>query len=160
MGRKPEATVRRAHVTQAEFGEQWPLIVSEGDLVCAPVNLVLFETGGRQYAVNGSAKGAGYPSIDPIWRDAPRRSNVSPVQRVSEADRRRAFRSVVDCQDRDSNTEHQAQCYTTVAKRYRLTTQEMRQISLEGVSLAWPPLTPPRVSIGPLIDRGLALCGR
>lgn len=158
-GTSSELSRRPGYVSRAEFGAQWPLTVDEGVLICAN-NAVLFETGGRRYAVNGTAKRQGVPPIDPIWRSAPPLFGVTPLERIPEPERRRAFRSLVECQDRGSSTEHDTECYTKSATKHRLAAKEMRQISTEGVSLGWPPLRPTRVNIGPLIDRGLALCRR
>ncbi|WP_318201050.1 DUF2511 domain-containing protein [Streptomyces sp. SCL15-4] len=56
-------------VTSARFTE-WPFTVSAGTLRCRPGDEVTFTApNGTEYAVNGTAKGAGYPSIEPIWAD-------------------------------------------------------------------------------------------
>lgn len=63
-------------VSQAEFGDSWPLTVSSGYLECWKKNAVLFHTGGRTYAVNGTALGwrhqEGWRDIKEIWADDPR----------------------------------------------------------------------------------------
>lgn len=49
---------------------EWPFTVSAGTLRCHSGSEVTFEApDGTEYAVNGTAKGAGYPPIDPIWAD-------------------------------------------------------------------------------------------
>jgi len=159
-----ETKVRAVYVSQDEFGERWPLTVSAGVLLCDQTvsagGAVLFETGGERYALNETAKSLGYPPIDRVWKRTQPRSEFTRVDPVPEPDRRRAFRSLVECQDRDWSAERDKECYTAVAAQYRLSTDEMQQISVEGVSASWPPLTAGRVDIGPLVDHGLALCAR
>lgn len=62
-------------VTQAEFGEQWPLTIPQGQLRCESVAWVLLEADGVTYAVNGTARGhakrAGWADANDIWRDSP-----------------------------------------------------------------------------------------
>ncbi|MFC8429901.1 hypothetical protein [Streptomyces sp. NPDC057253] len=56
-------------VVQSGFSE-WPFTVASGTLRCRSGSEVTFEpAGGPEYAVNGTAKGAGYPPITPIWAD-------------------------------------------------------------------------------------------
>ncbi|MFH9977930.1 hypothetical protein ACH4ND_01455 [Streptomyces sp. NPDC017179] len=56
-------------VTSSQFSE-WPFTVRMGVLRCRNGAEVTFEpSGGTEYAVNGTAKGAGYPSMMPIWAD-------------------------------------------------------------------------------------------
>lgn len=56
-------------VTSTRFGE-WPFTVAAGTLRCRLGSEVTFEApDGAEYAVNGTAKDAGYPSIEPIWAD-------------------------------------------------------------------------------------------
>jgi hypothetical protein len=149
------------YVSRAEFGDKWPLTVEEGVLRCDPrgaLGAVLFETGGRRYAVNGTAKSLGHRPIDPIWRFQTQEFSGTVAQRLTESDRKRIFVEVVKCQDRGSGDEHDRGCKTQAQERNKLTTKELNQIVMEGATLSWPPLTPLRVSIGPLIDRGLSLC--
>ncbi len=56
-----------ATITDADYGEDWPFTVSEGLLKCSQ-NEVTFVSGGVAYAVNGSAKAAGFADIEPIWK--------------------------------------------------------------------------------------------
>lgn len=56
-------------VTSTQFSE-WPFTVTAGTLRCRLGSEVTFEApDGAEYAVNGTAKDAGYPSIEPIWAD-------------------------------------------------------------------------------------------
>ena len=50
------------------------------------------------------------------------------------------------------------ECKAGVQERHDLANEELTQIGAEGVANGWPPLSPLRVSIGPIIDAGLELC--
>lgn len=61
-----------APVSQAEFGDAWPLTIDRGTLRCEPPGAVVFQASdGSDYGVNGIALSQGYPEIDPIWADDP-----------------------------------------------------------------------------------------
>lgn len=74
---KPTTTTRDdpGHVDQADYGDEWPLTVPDGDLRCVDDSSVIFLRGGLTYAVNGLARGSadenGWRLIDEIWRDDP-----------------------------------------------------------------------------------------
>ncbi|MFY4722851.1 hypothetical protein [Streptomyces sp. LaBMicrA B280] len=55
-------------VTASRFKE-WPFTVSAGILKCEGGAVTFEPPGGPRYAVNGTAKDAGYPAITPIWAD-------------------------------------------------------------------------------------------
>ncbi|MEU9405049.1 hypothetical protein AB0E08_04975 [Streptomyces sp. NPDC048281] len=55
-------------VTAARFAE-WPFTVDAGVLECEGGAVTFEPPGGPRYAVNGTAKDAGYPSVMPIWAD-------------------------------------------------------------------------------------------
>ncbi len=59
-------------VSRAEFGDDWPLTVEAGELLCIDQAVVL-DTGGITYAVNGTAKDradeSGWQDIEAIWAD-------------------------------------------------------------------------------------------
>ncbi|HEX2161771.1 MAG TPA: DUF2511 domain-containing protein [Thermoleophilaceae bacterium] len=58
-------------VSRAELGADWPLTVDRGVLSCDGPGVVFTTPDGSEYAVNGTAKGAGYADIEPIWREDP-----------------------------------------------------------------------------------------
>ncbi|MFJ6293209.1 DUF2511 domain-containing protein [Streptomyces griseoviridis] len=59
--------------TRASDVEEWPFTVERGVLRCREGGEVTFTPeGGREYAVNGTAKGAGYPAMTPVWADEPK----------------------------------------------------------------------------------------
>lgn len=69
-GEPAGADPRAAKVTQAQFGDAWPFTVSEGTVRCVDSSSVVFDTGGRTYALNGTAKSqTEFPDFDPIWAD-------------------------------------------------------------------------------------------
>ena len=156
------ATQIRAVISQAAFGDRWPLTVSKGTLMCdrsrRPRIAVVFEADGKWYAVNGTAKDAGYPPIDPIWKITVG-SYANPVTRLSEANRRLIFAALVACEDKGSGRGHALACKKQMRSTYKLTANELARISSEGIELTWPPLTPTRVNLDALIERGVQICG-
>lgn len=48
---------------------EWPFTVDAGTLQCEASAVTFAPPGGPRYAVNGTAKSAGYPDITPIWAD-------------------------------------------------------------------------------------------
>ncbi|MYW08599.1 hypothetical protein GT034_09635 [Streptomyces sp. SID2563] len=65
---EPEDPSGGLAVTASRFTE-WPFTVSAGVLRCEAGAVTFESPGGPRYAVNGTAKGAGYPEITPIWAD-------------------------------------------------------------------------------------------
>lgn len=55
-------------IREEDFGEAWPFRVSEGELNCSRHGVVTFKANGVTYAVNGTAKSAGFARIEPIWK--------------------------------------------------------------------------------------------
>ncbi|MEU0986028.1 DUF2511 domain-containing protein [Streptomyces sp. NPDC005953] len=53
-------------VAAAEFAK-WPFTVDAGLLACRKGLLITFTSDGVEYGVNGTAKDAGYPPVDPLW---------------------------------------------------------------------------------------------
>ena len=69
-----------AYVTAEEFGDKWPFTVNEGRLGCLNTRVsgnlkasdIVFTTGGKTYALNGTAGGSGkYLDVEPIWKNNP-----------------------------------------------------------------------------------------
>jgi hypothetical protein len=63
-----EHLVRGHHaaVTSGDFTD-WPFSAGMGVLRCRAGSAVTFETAGKEYGLNGKAKEAGYPPVDPLW---------------------------------------------------------------------------------------------
>jgi len=79
-----------ASIAESEYGEKWPLTVTEGTLSCKPIGslgIVTFTANGKTYAVNGTAMGQakknGWKEIDEIWKPNPSipgtRINMGPI---------------------------------------------------------------------------------
>ena len=66
-----------ATISKEQFGTKWPLKVNNGIVKCLPIGKgsVVFEAGGKTYAVNGTAKGFakkhGFYPIEGIWLNDP-----------------------------------------------------------------------------------------
>jgi hypothetical protein len=84
------ASAAQKAVKESDFGDKWPLTVSEGVVRCYndhKLQVVTFETSGQVYAVNGTAMSKGLPRIHEIWRPDPRpefakmglRVNIGPI---------------------------------------------------------------------------------
>lgn len=75
-------------ISRADMGADWPLTVEAGVLKYNPAlkvggeavgPMTFIDPHGREWAVNGLAKDAGYPAIDPIW------ANEGSVGKVKNA---------------------------------------------------------------------------
>lgn len=76
-------------VSRSQYGAEWPLTVSSGELRCDGAggvgDAVFIAPNGTEYALNGLALESGYASIDPIWRYEPGlkkydlRVNIGPL---------------------------------------------------------------------------------
>ena len=151
------------YVSRAEFGDAWPLTVGEGVLECdqsrSALGAVVFSAGGRRYGVNGTAKGLGFPAIDPNWRSPIQKLDYPPLARIPEGRRRRISQASWPARRRDR---HGGRRGLLGPSRFYLQTVEVGTNARhygrdpDGVATShadW-------VSIGPLIDRGLKLCAR
>lgn len=67
------APTDRRTVRKEDYGDAWPFTVESGVVRCvAPRNEVVFSSGGKAYAVNGTAKANDlYADIGSIWKDDP-----------------------------------------------------------------------------------------
>ena len=116
----------------------------------------------------------GHAAIEPIWREAPLKLDVTPVERLTEAVRREFFAATVECEDganrdaerRTDDLDKQIAlsrqlgdaCKDQLRSRYKVTEAEAERIGQEGATSSWPPRTPMRVNIQPIIQAGLQLC--
>ena len=66
-----EPPERGVLVSAAEYGDRWPLTVSEARVELIGSSVAVLHAEGRTYALNGTAQSRGYPRIDPIWRNNP-----------------------------------------------------------------------------------------
>jgi hypothetical protein len=69
-------------LTASQFGAKWPLTVKQGFVRCEDGS-VIFNAGGTEYGVNGTAKDEGFEEIEAIWKKDPdipgARLDISPV---------------------------------------------------------------------------------
>jgi len=161
-------------ISSGEYGKKWPFSVERGILSCEN-NEVLFTANGTTYGVNGTAKGRGRPGIEAIWKKESIDGRVVVLDRLPEDQRQTIFLLTVACEDsgereaerRTTDARKQVElsrelsdaCKTQLRSQHKLTPDDARQISNEGLAKSWPPLSPRRVNIGPIIDDGLRLCG-
>lgn len=79
------APTDRRTVRKEDYGDTWPFMVDQGIVRCvAPKNEIVFSSGGKAYAVNGTAKANDlYGDIRQIWRDNPAiegtKIDISPI---------------------------------------------------------------------------------
>jgi hypothetical protein len=160
-GPAPDQT--RRQISRSEFGDTWPFTVESGELACVgPGKNVVFTTGGTTYGVNGTARSR-YPTVDPIWKEQPLEEELGTAKwlhRLPEEQRRTVFVAIVGCEDgaKKAGEREEDRCKAALRRRETLTEDELQQISTEGSMKGWPPLTPTRMNIGPIIQAGLALC--
>jgi len=57
-------------ISKADFGKSWPFTVQDGQLRCVGTGVVVFSSGGTEYAVNGDPNSGGYASIQAIAKPA------------------------------------------------------------------------------------------
>lgn len=87
-------------ISKEQFGKKWPLTVDKGIVKCLQIGngAVVFESGGKTYAVNGTAKGFankhGFHPIEEIWLTDPEfqkmakeiaESEKKPIEEVIKA---------------------------------------------------------------------------
>ncbi|MDP1570569.1 MAG: DUF2511 domain-containing protein [Vicinamibacterales bacterium] len=58
-------------VTAAEFGDDWPLITATAALSCPASDQPVVTVNRRRYALNDTAKAAGFSEITPVLRRSP-----------------------------------------------------------------------------------------
>lgn len=80
-----EAPTDRRTVRKEDYGDAWPFTVDQGVVRCVmPKREIVFSSGGKPYAVNGTAKANKlYGDIGQIWRDNPAiegtKIDISPI---------------------------------------------------------------------------------
>lgn len=69
----PAVPADRRTARKEDYGDAWPFTVDQGIVRCvAPRNEIVFSSGGKAYAVNGTAKANDlYADIGQIWKDDP-----------------------------------------------------------------------------------------
>ena len=141
-------------IARAEIGWKWPLSVGVGTVGCIS-DAVVFRAGGVTYALNEAATSRGFAPLDPIWAtqsSGPR----DPLKRLTQDQRMRLFAETSGCEKANSTE----RCKQRILETHGLSEQELKQIEAEGRERTWPPLSPMRRSVAPLVDAGLTLCTR
>ena len=141
-------------IARAEIGWKWPLSVGVGTLGCIS-DAVVFRARGVTYALNEAATSRGFAPLDPIWAtqsSGPR----DPLKRLTQDQRMRLFAETSGCEKANSTD----RCKQRILETHGLSEQELKQIDAEGRERTWPPLSPMRRSVAPLVDAGLTLCTR
>lgn len=149
----PEITSNQQRaVTRSELRYQWPFTVGAGTLGCVS-NAVIFRADGVSYSLNDAAKSRGFPAVDPIWQVQGSGPPSNPLKGIVQDDRMRLFAESASC-DGPNATD----CKRRLRIKHALSDAEFNQIEVEGRERLWPPLTPKRISLEPLIEAGLKLC--
>ena len=149
-------------VSRTEMGDKWPFTVDSGEIRCDR-DRVTFHTDGKTYALNGTAMtfSPNAKDISEISRVNPIfvRTPENPVLRLDESVRREIVKQMAECRaGRGPNIEFE-QCPAFINAKYEIDEDERERIISEGMILEWDPHRLPGIGIGPLIDRGLELCG-
>lgn len=146
-------------VTRNEFRWQWPFTVGIGTLGCMS-NAVVFRNGGVSYALNSVATSRGFASMEPIWQTQSSGPPRDPLKRLLQHQRMEIFAQSVACEhDRaGSQTADTGRCKQRLREVSNLSEPELKQIEAEGLERFWPPLSPKKIRLDPLIDAGLKLC--
>ncbi len=85
------ASITSVNISEKDYGDRWPFLVSKGKLNCegrSGFGAVTFTAQGITYAINGTAKALakqrkGWKDIDEIWKSNPKlpgtKINISPI---------------------------------------------------------------------------------
>lgn len=148
---------RQRTVTRGEFDLRWPLTVGTGTLGCTS-GAVLFRSGGVTYALNGAARTRRYAAVGSI-QQARSSAPTNPLKRLDQDERMRIFAAADACERADrASALRLDSCGQRLLRTYALSEPELRQIQAEGQERRWPPLSPARADLTPLVDAGLRLC--
>jgi hypothetical protein len=141
-------------IARSELGFRWPFTVGQGTLGCVS-GAVIFQNGGRRYAVNDAAKPhatAGIESIQAFLSGGP---PTNPLGRIRQEERQRIFAACAACGDRPQQADA---CRKALRDHERLSDDELKQVEAEGQERRWPPLAPQRTSLDAVVEAGLRLC--
>jgi hypothetical protein len=152
-----------AQISAGDYGKRWPLNVESGELRCdmhGESMAVILNARGEDWGVNGAAKALGFRDLAEITRDAPPAPSQGPAAagRVAEKIRREYFSRVVACEDQHTAKMQSDACKDALTAEYGLTSSERDAIRREGQAYSWPPLSPVKMPVDELIERGLRLC--
>lgn len=153
-------TQQRA-TSRVGFGWRWPFTPGTGTLGC-DAGAVVFRANGASYALNDQARSRGFASVDPIWQTQTSGPRHEPLKRLPQDQRMRIFAESVACGGHGAGDQsaNGSPCEQRVRERFGLSDTELEQVEVEGQERLWPPLPPKRMNLEPLVNAGLALCGR
>jgi hypothetical protein len=78
-GTSPKIASRGQLVSKSQYQDSWAFTVDSG-YVYSENHAAIFESGGKKYALNATARGRGYLPIDSIWRVHP--ESVSGMRKI------------------------------------------------------------------------------
>lgn len=142
-------------LNRSEFRYKWPFTVGIGTLGCDSSAFV-FRSNGVNYALNEAARARGFAPVDPIRRVQGSGPPSNPLPRLKQEQRMEIFAAAVGC-DKDADP---ALCRKRLRATHTLSDADWDQIVAEGRERVWPPLSPPMMSLDPLLDAGKKLCAQ
>ena len=140
-------------IDRSEFRLRWPFDVGAATLACES-GAVVVRIADVTYGLNEPAIARGFTPPTPILREQ-RVQPKNPLSRIPQDDRERIFSGALQC-DRAGESDP---CRFRLRGQYRLTEAEFDQMVVEGRERHWPPLEPKRMSVEPIVEAGLKLCG-
>jgi hypothetical protein len=135
-------------VGRSDFRPRWPFTVGVGTLGCTS-GAVLFRHGGLTYALNDAAASRGFGSVDPI-RVSQSGPPSNPLGRLKQEHRMQIFAAAAVCGTQS--------CAQQLRETHGISEAELKQIDVEGRERFWPPLSPRRMTLEPVVEAGLKLC--
>jgi hypothetical protein len=151
----PRSAQRR--VSRGQLGLQWPFKVGQGTIGCASGAMV-FRSQGINYALNDAAKSRGFSPVDPIWEFRSEGWPSNPLKRIPQDLRKKIFTDFVACKKALTQGSSEEPCKQRARRFVDLTDAELSQIEAEGIERRWPPESPNRKSLDPLLKMGAQLC--
>lgn len=80
-------------ISSTDYPTNWPFSVKSGELSCVNHYGIIFTTGEKSYAINGTAQAMGYEKVNPIWLEDPE------MHQWAESIAKRDKRTLKDVQD-------------------------------------------------------------
>lgn len=144
-------------VSRGELGLQWPFEVGQGTIGCA-AGAVVFRSQGIDYALNDAAKSLGFRPVEPIWEFRTEGWPSNPLKRIPQDQRKKIFTDFVACKKDLTPGFSEDPCKQRARQFVNLTDAELQQIEAEGIERRWPPQSPNRKSLDPLLKMAAQLC--
>ena len=146
-------------VDRSELLEDWPLSARTGTLGCVS-GAVVFRTGNVSYALNDPARARGFGAPEAIRVPAISGPPTNPLPRVPQDTRMAIFEHATRCDSTNSTSPaNAAACRRRLRQSHGLSEADLKQIDAEGAERFWSPLVRPLMTLDPLVDMGMKLCG-